>query len=119
MEELQPDLIFTHHPGDSHQAHQNVAKLTFAACRRNAVSLLLYERAFPGGITDSVFHPQWFEDISSTIEKKRQAVLQHKSQKVNEWVDSVVARARFWGQLIGVQYAEVFEVVKVINSREV
>ena len=34
MSEYNPDVIFTHHPFDTHQAHEGVAKATIAAARR-------------------------------------------------------------------------------------
>ena len=44
MSEYNPDIIFTHHPFDTHQAHEGVAKATIAAARRKNTVFLMCVR---------------------------------------------------------------------------
>lgn len=114
--EYNPDIIITQHYGDSHQGHQATANLVFAACRKNNATVLMFERAVPGGITPYVFRPQYFIDITNTIDRKLAAVDCHKTQGAEYWKESVKGRAAYWGQVINCEYAEVFEVNKIVEK---
>jgi LmbE family N-acetylglucosaminyl deacetylase len=61
------------------------------------------------------FRPQVYVNISETIEAKINSLKAHKSQYKkysDRWIEAVVARARFRGFEMGVEYAECFEVVR-------
>ncbi len=110
-----PKIVFTHWIGDSHQDHINTAKCTIAACRKNESSLYMYEEMIPGGITPFAFNAQMFVDISPFIEKKLQAIMEHKTQADvygKSWLDSIKSRANYRGFQTGVRQAEAFEVIR-------
>ena len=48
MSAFDPDIIFTHHPFDTHQAHEGVAKASIAAARRKN-TVFFYEPITPSG----------------------------------------------------------------------
>ncbi len=109
-----PDIIFTHFVFDTHQDHIRTAHSTISAARRQN-TILLYEPINPSGQGYMPFRPQVYMDISQTIDTKINSLKAHKSQyeKYTEtWIEAVVARAKFRGFEMGVDYAECFEVVR-------
>jgi len=114
MNQYKPDIIFTHFVFDTHQDHIRTAHSTISAARRQN-TILLYEPINPSGQGYIAFRPQMYIDISKTINQKIDALKAHQSQyqKYNEtWIDGVVARSKFRGFEMGVEYAECFEVVR-------
>ena len=114
-----PDAIYTHWNHDSHQDHRIVSDAVFSAARDNKCNLFMFEQILPGGIIPYTFRAQKFTDISNYINQKTAALKAHKSQyRKNRynWVSGVKGRANQWGYMIGVHYAEAFEVVKIIEK---
>lgn len=111
-----PDIVFTHWEHDSHQDHVAIANATFAAMRRNNVSLLTYEQLTLGGITPYTFKGNVFFDISDDMETKLESVRIYRSQiqRYTDRVEAIKGIAAFRGNQIGVKYAEAFEVVKLL-----
>ena len=118
---LKPDIVFSCWEHDTHQDHQALSKIVYSALRKNNISLFLYEAMLPGGINSNVFNPTLFIDISKQIKKKIASLKQYKSVFKNKnntysrYYDSIIARAKFRGGCIGVEYAEAFQVIKQIN----
>ena len=114
ISEFQPDIIFTHFVFDTHQDHIRTAHSTISAARRHN-TILLYEPINPSGQGYMPFRPQVYVNISETIEAKINSLKAHKSQYKkysDRWIEAVVARARFRGFEMGLEYAECFEVVR-------
>ena len=112
--DCKPDIIFTHFVFDTHQDHIRTAHSTISAARHQN-TILLYEPINPSGQGYVPFRPQVYTDISQTIDTKINSLKAHKSQyeKYTEtWIEAVVARAKFRGFEMGVDYAECFEVVR-------
>jgi N-acetylglucosamine malate deacetylase 1 len=115
-----PDTIFTHHSGDLNIDHQKTHEAVVTACRtmdnQNIKTLLFFEVASstnwqtPGsGIP---FEPNWFEDISTTIDLKIKALKAYDIELRN-WphsrsIESVEHLARWRGSTVGVEAAEAF-----------
>lgn len=116
MSKYDPDMIFTHHPFDTHQAHEGVAKATIAAARRKN-TVFFYEPIQPSGRSYVAFKPILYVDIESTIEKKIKSLRCHKSEYnkfgAENWVEGVKSRCGFRGYEIGKKYAEAFEVLRL------
>lgn len=116
MSAYDPDIIFSHHPFDTHQAHMGVAQATIAAARRKN-NILMFEPIAPSGRSYVAFKPQVYVDISETIDIKQAALKEHKSEYNKfggeEWVTGVSARAGFRGYEIGTKYAESFELLRM------
>ena len=116
IQQYNPDAVFTHWTGDSHQDHINLTNSVLAAARHNHFNVFMYEQAIPGGITHASFRPQLYIDISPYIEAKVESILAHKSQSEKYgagWMNGVRGRAMHRGFQIKVSYAEAFEVVKI------
>lgn len=115
ISEFRPDLIFTHWPFDTHQAHRGTALATIAAARRNN-TILMYDPVFPSGRSFVGFRPQVYIDITDAIDGKLESLRCHDSQYRkygDQWIDAVQSRARFRGYEMGTTFAEAFEVVRM------
>lgn len=119
ISEYNPDIIFTHHPFDTHQAHEGVSKSTIAAARRKNI-VYFYEPIAPSGRSYVPFKPQMYVDIEETIDLKIKALKKHKSEYnkfgKEDWTNGVKSRCGFRGYEIGKKYAESFEILRVENT---
>lgn len=111
-----PDVIFTHHPFDTHQAHEGVSKATIAAARRKN-TVFFFEPIAPSGRSYVAFKPTLNVDITDTVDKKIEALKCHESEYNKfggeDWVEGVKCRCGFRGYEIGTKYAEAFEILRL------
>ena len=116
ISDFNPDIIFTHHPFDTHQAHEGVAKATIAAARRRN-TVFFYEPITPSGRSYVPFKPQLYVDIESTLNKKIASLKCHTSEYnkfgAEDWIDGVRCRCGFRGYEIGKKFAEAFEILRL------
>ena len=119
MAEFKPDVIFTHHPFDTHQAHEGVSKATIAAARR-LNTVFFYEPITPSGRSYVAFRPQMYVDITKTVDTKINSLKCHVSEYNKfggeDWVEGVRCRCGFRGYEIGTKFAEAFEVLRMEMS---
>lgn len=113
--DFKPDVIFTHWENDTHQDHKVVASATFAAARKNNISVLMYEQLTLGGISPHSFCNHVYVDITDQIDDKIESVRCYKFLKESD-IEAVMSLARFRGNQIGVKYAECFQVCKIISE---
>jgi LmbE family N-acetylglucosaminyl deacetylase len=117
INDYQPSCVYTCWPHDSHQDHKRVSNAVLGASRKNMFDLIYFEPIIPCGITPTGFVANMFIDVTDYIEDKKKSIFAHKSQIDKYgmgWVDASIARSRFNGFRIGVQYAESFQIVKKI-----
>lgn len=104
MAAMHPDIIFTHHPFDTHQAHEGVAKATIAAARRMN-TVFFYEPITPSGRSYVAFNPTLYVDIEQTLDKKIESLKCHRSEYnkfgAEDWIEGVRCRCGFRGYEIG------------------
>lgn len=120
VERHRPDTVLTHHFGDLNVDHRCVHQAVMTACRPQqghpVRTVLCFEVPSstewqaPGQRLD--FSPNWFEDISATLEVKLQA-LQAYSGEIRAWphprsLRAVEALARWRGATAGCDAAEAF-----------
>ena len=74
IHEVRPNVIYTHSSDDSHQDHRAVALGTFGAARQCS-NILSYDAP-----SSMHFSPNVFVDITSTLDKKIEALQCHASQ---------------------------------------
>lgn len=114
--EYDPEMIFTHHPFDTHQAHEGVSKATIAAARRKN-TVFFYEPITPSGRSYVAFKPTLYVDIGTTIDKKIESLKCHTSEYnkfgAEDWIEGVRCRCGFRGYEIGKKYAEAFEILRL------
>ena len=114
MATFNPDVIFTHHPFDTHQAHVGVSKSTISAGRRKN-TIYFYEPIAPSGRSYVAFKPQAYVDITDTMDVKIQSLKEHVTEYKKfgeEWIEGVKCRSGFRGYEMGTKYAEAFEVLR-------
>jgi LmbE family N-acetylglucosaminyl deacetylase len=114
LDERRPELVISHWPHDTHQAHRSVALATLSGARY-VRSIIMYEPIFPAGRSYVAFRPQLYVDIGGYLEQKERSLRAHTSQwrKYGDaWIDAVRARSHMRGYEIGVPHAEAFEVVR-------
>ena len=113
LRQVQPDLIFCHHPDDTHQDHRHLAQ-TMISATRYIRNVLFYE-----GPTSQNFSPQIFVDISDSIERKLQALEAHRSQVTKTNIKDLTilelarSTANFRGTQGRVKYAEAFHALRL------
>lgn len=116
MSEYNPDIIFTHHPFDTHQAHAGVSNATISAARRKN-TVFFYEPITPSGRSYVAFKPDLYVDIEDVLDKKIEALREHRSEYnkfgAEDWIEGVRCRCGFRGYEIGKRYAEAFEILRI------
>lgn len=118
--EYQPEMVFTHHAGDVNIDHRRIHEAAVTACRPQrghpVKTLLCFEVPsstewqLPGSAP--VFAPNWFVDISGTLERKL-AALDAYAAELRAWPhprsrQAVEHLARWRGATVGVDAAEAF-----------
>lgn len=120
VDEIKPDVFISHHPFDSHQDHKAAAEIMFAVCRQGRVKNLLSGSPLPYRPNVFAFRPQFFVDITETIEIKLNALRAYKSQYEKfggeKLIENVNVMAKNYGWAMGHKYAECFEVVRMDDS---
>jgi LmbE family N-acetylglucosaminyl deacetylase len=113
MKKRNPTIIYVHSLKDYHQDHMNIAKAALSSSRAMKNSILCYEA--PSTTLD--FTPTAFYDISETFESKIECINQFISQEKRNYLEreAIVNLSKFRGKVIGVEYAEAFEVVRLIE----
>jgi LmbE family N-acetylglucosaminyl deacetylase len=131
VDNIKPDIIYTHHSGDVNVDHRRIHESVITACRpmpgNHIGTLLCFEIAssteWQTPISNQVFAPNWFVDISETLEIKMQALKAYESE-MRPWPHvrsyrSLEYLARWRGATIGVDAAESFMLARnlILNKK--
>ena len=124
IELVKPETVVTHHYGDINIDHQITHQAVVTACRpqpRESVRrLLVFEvpssTEWQPPNTSPVFRPNWFEDVSKTLERKLQA-LEIYAEEMRTWphsrsLQAVEHLARWRGSSVGYEAAEAFMLLR-------
>jgi len=113
IKKISPNIIYVHSLKDYHQDHSNIAKSTLSSSRNMKNSIMCYEAPS----TTLEFTPNAFKNISVTFESKMECINQFVSQEKKDYVErqAIVNLAKFRGKIINVEYAEAFEVLRLIE----
>lgn len=128
VRDLEPEVIYTHHSGDLNIDHRVAFQAVLTAtrpvpgCRVREVYAFEVasstEWAF--GQFQPPFRPNVFEEVASTIELKIQCLERYRSEHRPfphpRSGEALRAIARRWGSVVGVPYAEAFELVRSVRS---
>ena len=114
LEKVNPDIIFTHSPHDLHQDHQTIYEATMRATRMTRTTILCYES--PSATQD--FHPTYYIDVEKYVELKIQALREHWNQRKKPYMKPDIVRGKlaYRGSLAKVNYAEGFEVARMVSA---
>jgi LmbE family N-acetylglucosaminyl deacetylase len=126
IETYNPDKIFTHHYGDLNRDHQITFKAVLTATRplpnKKPIEILTYETVSSSewniATTDKTFKPNYYVDITSTINAKL-AALKHYDVEMREFphprsYKGIKHLASYRGMTVGVPYAEAFEIIRSV-----
>ncbi|AKJ38927.1 LmbE family protein [Methanosarcina barkeri CM1] len=110
VNELKPDMVFTHSIHDLHQDHRAVHDATLRACR-NLSTILCYES--PSTTQD--FQPNVFINIEQYVDIKIESIQKHKDQNKKKYVqpEQVYGKAIFRGAQAKLGEAEGFEAIRI------
>ena len=120
IKEKNIDTVYTHWAGDTHQDHINTLSTTMAAARL-VKNVLCYEQVPLPRITTVYPVANYYVDITDMIDYKLQGCNAHKSQidKFNkhgfDMINNLITLAKFRGSQCGAQYAEAFNVLKLVR----
>ena len=106
------DTVFCHWAFDLNTDHIAASKISITASR-HIQKVLMYRSNWYQ--PKQPFNPCAFSDISTTIDKKRKALLAFQSEVNNRglnWINSFIDYNRTAGFTIGTEYAETFEFVR-------
>lgn len=120
IEKYRPETVYTHHAGDVNIDHKVIHEAVVTVCRptpSQPVKTILFfeipsstEWQTPGSA--ACFMPNWFVDVSSTMDAKLQALKAYSSE-MRPWphvrsVEAVTHLAKWRGASIGTEAAEAF-----------
>jgi LmbE family N-acetylglucosaminyl deacetylase len=109
---LQPDVVFTHWPLDTHRDHRNAAQLAYEAWESLGESFALVYYEVMTGVQTHHFEPNCFVDISSTATLKRSAVFAHVCQNPDRFYPYHAKMEQERGSEAQFDRAEAFVVVR-------
>jgi len=126
INQLMPEIIYTHHIGDLNVDHQLTHKAVITACRPQpdfcvkeiyAFEVLSSTEWSAPYVCDG-FNPNMYVDITEFYEKKVQALHAYE-QEMREYphsrsVKGVAALCQYRGISVGVEMAEAFQIVRII-----
>lgn len=124
---LRPKTVYTHWPHDVNADHGIVARATWTACRPYAAPFVRRIAAFetPSStewswpLSDAVFAPHIYIDITLTLDIKLAAMAKYRSELRNtphpRSLDALRERAAYWGSHIGAEAAEPLVLLRAIE----
>lgn len=113
ISKIKPDLIYVHSPKDYHQDHAAISLSTLSASRHMKNGVLFYESPS----TTIEFRPTAYNDITEYFESKLESIEVFASQNEKNYMEkiSIVGLAKSRGSVLGVKYAEAFEIALLFD----
>lgn len=120
MQDIKPNIVFTHSIFDLHFEHRLLAQELLVLCRlskQSSVKALYqtvsstYDQTFS---QFGVFQPNYFVDISNVIDKKKTALNNYNVELPDDSndirsIESILAQNRHYGRLMNVSYCEAYQ----------
>ena len=130
MDDFDPDIILTHHEMDLNIDHRILFQAVITAARpmQDSKSVMIMTFETPSSTewqvqnSHTAFHPNFYQMISKTdIVAKQQAIKSYKTEYRSyphpRSTKALEIIARRWGTVIGVEYAEAFKIIRLINKK--
>lgn len=128
INEVKPTIIYTHFSNDLNVDHQITFKAILTACRPqpnfSVKKILTFETLssteWQKKERNNVFCPTVYNDIKNFIENKKK-MLEIYQDEIREYphprsIQGVEILAKFRGLEVGLEYAEAFEAIRIINE---
>ena len=126
--DVSPDIMFTHHHGDLNVDHNITFKAALTACRPIKGESVKEVYSFeipsstewnaPSSIT--YFMPDYFVDVSKSIEAKINALKEYKSELRDfphpRSLEAVELNAKQWAVKVGLEVAEAFKTIRLVKK---
>lgn len=108
------DTIFMHFSSDMNQDHIAANKLCITAAR-HCKNIIQFQSN--GYVLDNVYYPTFFIDVTKYINQKIKALecYGEEHNRFNKLFDISISRCKVWGYANEVDYAEGFNVIKMLN----
>ena len=128
LEDVAPDAVYTHHPGDLNVDHRLTFQAVLTATRPlpDAGVRELYAFEVPSATEwafqrfEPVFRPSVFEDVTDTIDLKVACMARYAGEARDfphpRSAEALRATARRWGSVAGMAYAEAFELIRSLRT---
>ncbi len=126
FKEIEPEIVYTLNRSDAHSDHRYLAEAVLACTKSFRYpfikKVLMYEclseTEFAPPFLERVFIPNYFVDISDYLDKKIEIMKIFKSEidspPFPRSEENIRALARFRGSTMNCQFAEAFQVVKIL-----
>jgi N-acetylglucosamine malate deacetylase 1 len=129
VDEMRPDVVFTHHAGDMNLDHLVTARATLTALRplpelARPSTLLAFETLssteWNVPSLGMPFTPNWFEDASEGIDAKIEAMRAY-DHELRDWPhprspEGIRTAAQRWGMTVGLEFAEPFALLRYVGD---
>ncbi len=111
--ELKIDTIFLHFSVDMNTDHIAASRICLTA-GRHCKNILQFQSN--GYVLENVYYPTFFVDISDYIEKKKESLSYYGKEhnRFNRLFESCIERNHLWGYSNKCEYAEGFNIIKMI-----
>lgn len=129
IKNIKPDIVVTHHSSDLNIDHQIIHQAVITACRpqpENSVNrILTFEvpsaTEWQSPTYGNSFTPNWFEDISETLDYKIKSLKIYKSE-IRDWphsrsIKAIEHLARWRGASVGCKAAEAFNLIRNVAKQ--
>lgn len=121
VDRFKPTVVYTHHSGDMNVDHRVVAEAVRTACRPlpgSAVRRLFFFEVPCSTGWGAGFVPNYFEDISATLETKMEAAGAYGAE-LRPWphprsAEGIRTLAQYRGASVGVPVAEAFMIGRIV-----
>lgn len=128
IDEIQPDIIYTHFYDDLNVDHRRTFEAVITATRPfgdyNTKEIYCFET--PSSTEwnfknkKNNFDPNYFVDISDTIEEKMEALRLYENEMRNyphpRSPEAIKTIAKRWGTVVGKKYVEAFELIRKVRD---
>lgn len=130
IDDFDPDIVLTHHEMDLNIDHRIVFQAVITATRpmQESKSILIMSFETPSSTewqaqdNHTAFHPNFYQMISKeNVVAKQQALkaytTEYRSYPHPRSTKALEIIARRWGTVIGVEFAEAFKIIRLINKK--
>jgi len=122
IRKIKPNIVYTHFWDDMNQDHKRVFEASLIATRQTPNSsvseLICYEIPSSTDWGKRTFLPNYFVNITKTIDKKLNALKKYKDEIAKyphpRSIEAVRYRAAYWGSTVGKNYAEAFIILRKV-----